>query len=208
MKGLQRILIGAFLALLGASFAAHAQVKRSGPASAMYKCKDAQGRTYYADKLGPECVGGVQELSRQGLRVHRPAPAGASSAETTAAAPVNLDRERRDKALLATYSSEEQIEAAKQRNLALPVQAIKQAESKLERARKELHGLQAQADGYAGQKKQIPASLLEDVRSKEALVARLAEELQRKREHVAGIEQRFEADKQRFRELSLKQAAR
>lgn len=208
MKGLQKILFGAFLVLLCATFAAHAQVKRSGPAAAMYKCKDAQGRTYYADKLGPECVGGVQELSRQGLRVHRPAPAGASGAERTAAAPVSLDRERRDKALLATYSSEEQIEAAKQRNLALPLQAVKQAESKLERVQKELHGLQTQADGYASQKKQIPASLLEDVRAKEAQVARLTEELQKKREHAAGIEQRFEADKQRFRELSLKQAAR
>jgi hypothetical protein len=191
------------VAVPSVGFSAQKQGKKKTPAVSMYKCKDVKGRTYYADKPGPECAGSVQELTRQGMRVNRQTP-GAGTSTSPAVSP---DRQRRDKALLATYSTEEQVEAAKQRSLELPLQAIKQLEAKLERARGDLQALQLQAEGYASQKKQIPAALLDDVRSKQTLVAKLEQELAAKRAHATDIAQRFDADKQRFRELTGKQAA-
>jgi hypothetical protein len=85
---------------------------------------------------------------------------------------------------------------------------VKQLESKLEKARKDLQALQIQADSYASQKKQIPAVLLDDVKAKHGQVAKLEEELTAKRANVAEISQRFDTDKQRFRELTGVQAAR
>jgi hypothetical protein len=142
-------------------------------------------------------------LSKQGVRVNRP-----GSSQTQAGPSAKPERSRRDKALLATYSTEEQIESAKQRNLELPQQAVKQLESKLDKVRKDLQGLQIQADDYASQKKQIPAAVLDDVKAKQGQVAKLEEELAAKRANVAEITQRFDADKQRFRELTGVQAAR
>jgi len=187
-----------------------AQPKRSAPKTAMFKCKDDRGRVYYSDKPSPECgQGEVQQLSRQGLTVETRRTSERSSAQTAAGERgVSPEQRRRDKALLATYSTEGQIEEAKQRNLALPLQALKQAESKLERGQKELGALHRQADSYASQKKQIPTSLIEDVRNKESSVGKLTADADRKRTNVAQIEQRFEADKKRFRELTSQQAAR
>jgi len=183
------------------------QVKKNTPTTSPYKCKDVKGRTYYADKPGPECAGSVQELTSQGLRVNRPTP-GAPNTPSSQKSNADREAQRRDKALLATYSSEEQIEAAKQRNLELPQQAVKQLEAKLERTRKDLQTLQVQADGYASQKKQIPAVLLEDVRVKQGQTAKLENDLAKKRANAADIAQRFDADKQRFRELTSNQASR
>jgi Domain of unknown function (DUF4124) len=188
----------------GPALAAQKQAKgnKTTPTT-MFKCKDAQGRTYYADKPGPECASGVTELSKQGVRVNRP-----GSTQAQAGTQAKPERTRRDKALLSTYSTEEQIESAKQRNLELPQQAVKQMESKLDKVRKDLQGLQMQAESYASQKKQIPAAVLDDVKAKQGQVARLEEELATKRGNVAEISQRFDADKQRFRELTGVQASR
>lgn len=192
----------------GAAFTAQKkQVKKNTSTTSLYKCKDLKGRTYYADKPGPECAGSVQELTSQGLRVNRPAP-GAPNTPSSQKSNADRESQRRDKALLATYSSEEQIEAAKQRNLELPQQAVKQLEAKLERTRKDLQTLQVQADGYASQKKQIPSVLLEDVRVKQGQTAKLENDLAKKRATAAEIAQRFDADKQRFRELTSSQASR
>jgi hypothetical protein len=175
----------------------------------MLKCKDERGKVYYSDKPGPECAQGkVHELSRHGLVIEPRRGAGEAAGRPVAAERVSPEQRRRDKALLATYSTEDQIEEAKQRNLALPLEALKQAEAKLGRARQELSALHGQADGYAGQKKQIPAALIEDVRSKEALVNRLTADTDRKRANAGQIEQRFDADKKRFRELTSQQATR
>ena len=184
------------------------QVKKNTSSTSLYKCKDVKGRTYYADKPGPECAGSVQELTSQGVRVNRPTPDAPDTATTSKKSNADREGQRRDKALLATYSSEEQIEAAKQRNLELPQQAVKQLEAKLERTRKDLQTLQGQADGYASQKKQIPAVLLEDVRVKQGQTAKLENDLAKKRANAADIAQRFDADKQRFRELTSNQASR
>jgi Domain of unknown function (DUF4124) len=199
-----------FLLLVAGLCAAVADASaQNKPATTMYKCKDEKGRTYYSDKYGPECAQGeVQQLSRQGIKVSRANSSSHSAMKSAPSTPVNIEQKRRDKALLATYSSEAQIEDAKERNVALPLQAAKQAEAKLERVQKDLQGLHSQAEGYASQKKQIPAQLIEDVRDKQMQVAKLTVDAERKRSNVKQIEERFDADKKRYRELSLQQAAR
>jgi hypothetical protein len=191
-----------------ASAARPAKSKASAPKVAMYKCKDVKGRVYYADKPSPECVqGNVHQLSRHGIRIE-PKRSSASTPVAAAGGVPSAEQRRRDKALLATYSTESQIDEARQRNLALPLEALKQADGKRDRAHKELSALHSQADGYASQKKQIPGALIDDVRAKEALVAKLTADADKKRANVAQIEQRFDADKKRFRELTSQQASR
>jgi len=211
MSKLQKFEVLAVVAALLAGPAVEAfgaKPTKSAPKTTMFKCKDERGRVYYSDKPGPECAQGkVHQLSRHGLTVEPQRSSEPSSAKPVGER-VGPEQRRRDKALLATYSTEGQIEEAKQRNLALPLQALKQAESRLGRAQQELSALHGQADGYASQKKQIPAVLIEDVRGKEALVGKLSAEVSRKRAHATQIEQRFEAEKKRFRELTSQQATR
>ncbi|MGH8630600.1 MAG: hypothetical protein ACREU7_07530 [Burkholderiales bacterium] len=212
MNKLQKLpVLGLIAALLWvpAVEAYGAKPTKSAPKTTMFKCKDERGRAYYSDKPGPECAQGkVHQLSRHGLTIEPRRGSDQAAGKPAGGERVSPEQRRRDKALLATYSTEGQIEEAKQRNLALPLQALKQTETKLGRAQQELSTLHGQADGYASQKKQIPAVLIEDVRGKEALVKKLSADVGRKRVHTTQIEERFEAERKRFRELTSQQAAR
>jgi hypothetical protein len=176
------------------------------PTMTTFKCKDPKGRTYYSDKYSSDCAQGeVQQLSRHGLKVTKPAARSATPGKPSK--PVDLEQQRRDRALLATYGSEAQIDEARERNLALPAQAAKQADAKFERAQEELQVLHSRAEKHASLKQQLPHALIEEVREKEAQVTKLGVDAQRKRDNVKQIERRFDADKQRYRELSSQQAA-
>jgi flagellar biosynthesis chaperone FliJ len=102
---------------------------------------------------------------------------------------------------MATYTSEEEIDAARERSLSLPMQATKAIESKLDKVNQQLTALKKQADVLATQKKKLPAHLLEDVNVTQMQVSGLEAELAQRKAQSDAVRARFEADKQRFREL-------
>lgn len=173
-----------------------------GATTYMNKCTDAKGRVQYTDNPGEDCAETV-ELSKQGVKIERTEPAGKPGAAVQAA-PTSAEAiavARRDKTLLATYTSESQIEEARARNLEPPVQAVKLGQTHLERARAQLDGLRKQEEQLKQQNKPVPATLNEDLRIKSDQVAHLENELSRKQSRVDEIAARFDADLNRFREL-------
>ncbi len=170
----------------------------------MYKCVDAAGKVYYSDKINPDCGQGT-EFNRQGVEMKKKdaakpgQPAKSEPAATTTKAAI--EQERRDRALMATYTTEQEIDAARDRSLAIPVQGTKAIETKLEKANKQLSELKRQADTLASQKKPLPAHLLEDVSTNQKEIAGLEAELAPRKRQLDAISVKFEADKKRFREL-------
>jgi hypothetical protein len=173
-------------------------------AARMYKCVDTAGKVYYSDKMNPDCAQGT-ELSRQGLVIKKKEaakPVQPSKADPVEATPKNVkEQERRDRALMATYTTEEEIDAARDRSLAIPVEGTKTAESKLEKANRRLSELKQQADALAAQKKPLPTQLLEDVNASQKEIAGLEADLAQRKAQSNAISTRFEAYKKRFREL-------
>ncbi len=168
-----------------------------------YKCVDATGKVYYSDKINPDCGQGV-ELNRQGVVVKKkeiPKPAQPPKADVVALVKTTQEQERRDRALMATYTSEEEIDAARDRSLALRMQGTKSMQSKLDKANQKLSELKQQADMLATQKKPLPAHLLEDVNVSQKDIALLEGELAQRKAQSDSISAKFEADKVRFREL-------
>ena len=170
----------------------------------MYKCVDAAGKAYYSDKQNPDC-GQASELNRQGVVMQKkevPKPGKPSQTDPGQATPKTaLEHERRDRALMATYTTEEEIDAARDRSLAIPVQGTKIIESKLEKTNQQLTELKNQADALAAQKKTLPANLLEDVKASQKQIAALESDLAQRKIQTDSIRTKFESDKQRFREL-------
>jgi hypothetical protein len=169
----------------------------------MYKCIDSAGKVYYSDKLNPDCGQG-SELNRQGVVMPKQqgAKPGKPSGPDSAATPKSAkEQERRDSALMATYTTEEEIDAARDRSLAIPAQGMKSVESKLEKANKQLGELKKQADALAAQKKPLPAHLLEDVNANQKEVSGLEADLAQRKAQLDSIRAKYESDKQRFREL-------
>ena len=171
----------------------------------MYKCVDSRGQIYYSDRFTPEC-GQTQEMNRQGRILKKdettmPGAAAKPAAAGTVKAKESSESQRRDRALTATYTSEEEIDQARDRSLAIPLQAIKTSENRLAKANKQLFDLKTQADRLAGQQKAIPPHLLEEIDVKQKEVSALEAEVQQKKSYADSVRARYEADKLRYREL-------
>jgi hypothetical protein len=111
------------------------------------------------------------------------------------------ERQRRDRALIATYTSEEEIDLARDRSLAIPLQAIKTAENRLAKANSQLFDLKSEANRLAGQEKAIPPYLLEEIDVKLKEIPELEDEFQEKKSYAESVRAKYEADKLRYREL-------
>jgi hypothetical protein len=155
----------------------------SGPVT--YKCVDGRGKIYYSDQFTPEC-GQIQEMNRQG-RVVKKHETAKPAADGTGGAKDSAERQRRDRALMATYTSEEEIEVARDRSLTIPLQAVKTAENRLEKANDQLFDLKSQADRLAGQQKAIPPNLLEEIGVKQKEISALEAELQQKKSYAESV---------------------
>jgi hypothetical protein len=97
-----------FILILAIPIAAHAN----------YRCVGADGKKYYGQAIPPACTGvPVEQLDSAGRVVRRVEPPAASQ-PTRDADPAQLRAEeaaaRRDRALLATYGSEAEIEQARE----------------------------------------------------------------------------------------------
>jgi Domain of unknown function (DUF4124) len=166
----------------------------------MYRCKDKQGRVYYSDRPGMECQGGESdEMSKQGLVLER--PDALRPGETQEQRQARLAQQRQDRALLQTYASEQQIEAAKIRSLETPLLAVKYARKKLAIYTDRLADLRNEEVKYSIDGRNAPLSLIEEIDATLSDIARLEYELESKQRGVERVIDRYEADKERYREL-------
>jgi hypothetical protein len=167
----------------------------------MYKCVDTDGKVYYSDKMNPDCAKAT-EMNRHGITVTKKEVSNsAQPVKTNVPTKSSLELERRDKALLASYTSEQEIDAARDRSLAIPMQGVKTVEAKLEKTTAQLTELKKQADTLASQQKKLPARLLEEVSTSQKELAALEADLTQRKAQADVIRLKFEADKKRFREL-------
>jgi len=166
----------------------------------MYRCKDKNGRVYYSDRPGMECEGGeTDEMTKQGLILER--PDALRPGETQEERQERLAQQRLDRALLQTYSSEQQIEEAKKRSLENPLLAVKYAKKKLAIYTDRLSELRGREVQYSIDGKEPPLSLIEEIDATLSDIARLEYELETKQRSVERVIDRFEADKERYRAL-------
>jgi hypothetical protein len=200
MRLLVRIGLALFLtAFLAPGYAADAH---------MYRCVNANGRVYYSDLPGTECVEGEHDrLTRDGLVLDRPVDEAEKEAAAAKAAAEQqrelLAQKRRDRMLIAIYTSPEQIEDAKQRRLQTPRLSLELSIKKITIYRERLIELKQIEAAHIERKKAIPASVKTDIKAAESDITRLARELESKQTSVDQIVKRFDEDKERYRELTI-----
>ena len=106
-----------------------------------YRCVGKDGKKYYGQSIPPQCVGlPIEQLNAQGLVVKK-IDAQATADERAKKEAEEADRKkretaskeagRRDRALLATYTSEKDIEDARGRALEGNRQQVKEVEGKI-----------------------------------------------------------------------------
>jgi chromosome segregation ATPase len=188
--------------LLAAPLAAEAQ---------SYRCVGTDGKKHYGQTIPQQCVGQVvEELNKQGIVVRRIDPQASAAQRATKQAEEEAkkkedaavkEEQRRAKALLATYTSEKDIELARQRALDDNQKAAKEIEGRVASLKKRHGELKKELEFFQG-KNAPPARLLEDIKSTEIDLKAQEASLAARQKEVERINAKYDDDKKRYIELT------
>ena len=184
-------------------------------AQSTYRCTGNDGKKYYGSAIPMQCVGRpVEQLNAQGLVVRRIDPEGERKAreEQEAAKGKRQEEEaaqreelRRTRALLATYTSERDIEDARKRDLADNEKAVQDVETKIEALKKRRAGYEKELAFYKdGTDKKAkagpPSKLTADLSNVDIDLKAQEDLLQAKKKEVTQINAKYDQDKKRYAE--------
>ena len=178
----------------------------AGAQTRIYTCKDEKGRTLTSDRPLPECQGREgRVLSGQGATVRKieapltPEQIAAREAEEQKRAEEEERRReqlRRDKALLNTYASIDDIESKRQRALAQVEREARESERRISLLERQAAENRAESDFY--RKKPMPGVLKRRIDENEAALRAEQILLTSKKDEVAQVNTKFDEDKKRY----------
>ncbi len=178
----------------------------------MYKCVDARGKVYYTQVPPPECLGrDTQELDKSGTPMRKSQTPAALTPEQQRAREAELKKKieaeerakeerRKNTALLNTYSSEKDIDDARERALKEAQAAIADTEKRIAEAQKRKKELESEKEFYV--KKPMPVKLKQDITNNEIDIKNQTELLDAKKKEISVINAKYDRDKRRYVELT------
>jgi len=192
------VLLAAALALLPA-----------GAWAQLFVCKTPSGKTLTGDVPPADCKNvEIRELNRDGSvrRVIEPPLTDEQKRkrEEEEKKRKELEREareqnRKDRALLETYASEEEIDASRDRTLANQQVLIERANEQLKQIRADRKHLEDETEFYV--KRKMPERLKRALEDNDTLQQQQLRTMELIREDMERINERYDAELQRFREL-------
>lgn len=182
-------------------------------AAKMYKWVDDKGTTHYGETIPPEYAHKDRsELGKSGRVIEKKevlTPEERRAREQAdikkrADDEVALERKRRDKALISTYSNEQEIDLARNRNLQQIEARINSINSQLKTANNNLLAFQKEAETLTKAGKKIHPSLQEDLKESQSRLTLLQQDMEKAKVEKAALDARYDADKARYKELTGK----
>jgi hypothetical protein len=168
---------------------------------------------HYTDKMPPEQAGkAATVLDKQGQPVKRieAEPTAeqrkamdAAEEEKRGAAKAQEERARKDRALMLSYTNEDEIDGAKKRAVSTiegQIQAAEAYNADLKKRKADL----AKRKAALGDKP-VPPGLERDLNNVDVELARQATLLDQKREEIVTVSAKYDADKQRWRDIKSDQ---
>jgi hypothetical protein len=198
-------------ALIGAPLVALAQPKIDGVMT--YRCTGKDGKKYYGSSIPDACVGKpVEIINKQGLVVRRIDPEGdekakqekeAEAARKLAEENANKEAQRRTRALLATYTSEKDIEDSRARDLRNHEKGVLEVQKRIDDIRKRQAQFQRELDLFKTSGKGEPPARLKDEINNAAIDLKAQQTLlDAKKKEAVAINARYDEDKRRFKEAT------
>lgn len=192
--GKAKILGAAIILLTAYSISAEAK---------LYKWVDDKGETHYDEVVPPEYAhkNQVQFNDKGGEIKQKEAPKKATG-KSAIADQATIDQQRRDKALVNTYSNEKEIDLARDRNLQQVEARINGIQLLQQSAQGSLDDYRKEAADTEKAGRKIPFSLRSDIAGSEGRIVKLKQDLAAAQAKEAAVRASFEADKVRYRELT------
>lgn len=183
----------------------------------LYKWVDDRGVTHYGETIPPEyadkdnvqfsdkgsVIKKTEKVSAEAKRA-KAEQAAKKRAEEKAA----FEQKRRDNMLLSTFSNENEIDLARDRNLQQVEAVINSIQLLHKSAVKSLESFHQEVAERTKAGKKIPESLRVDINETEAQVKKLQNDLTKALEKSAAVRASYEADKARYRELTSQTSAK
>lgn len=169
----------------------------------LFKWVDNNGTTHYGETIPPEYANKDAVKLEKG-RIEKREDKNATqkaAVKDPAAEKARIEAERHDNALINTYSSEKEIDLARDRNLQQVEARTGSYTTLLKSAQENQVALQKEAEGLTKQGRKIPKSLEEDLDEAKARIAKLQGDLDNSLKENEAVKARYEADKVRYREL-------
>ncbi len=174
-----------------------------------YKWVDEKGRTQYTDHLPAEAAKrGNVELNQQGLpkKITEPAPTPEQrkiieekQEQQEQADKVAARQRNQENALLSSYTSENDIDLARRRNLALVGATILSAEARIKALQRRVAAIEKEKLFY--EKKPVPEKLKRELANVTAEIPKQHALIAQKNEDALSVNSRYEEQKLKFREL-------
>lgn len=180
-------------------------------AGKLYKWVDENGVTQYSTTMPAEHKDRKSvELDSKG-RVRKENTAAITQAELKAIEDAKAqkamdekkaaEQARKDNALKNTYTSESEIDAARERALAGVKQVIDSYDPRIKSAKSRYDALKQQVDAMTAKGKPVNEMLKSDMSAAQREIGQLESEVKAKQAEVVRLQEKYDADKQRYREL-------
>ena len=177
----------------------------------LYKWVDEKGVTHYGETIPPEYADKDNvQFSDKGTVIKKTEKISPgerrANAELTAKKRAEdkaaFEQRRKDNMLLNTFSSENEIDLARDRNLQQVDAVINSIQLLHKSAVKSLESYHQEVDERTKAGKKIPQSLQADITETESQVKKLQHDLTKALAKSAAVRASYEADKVRYRELT------
>lgn len=183
--------------------------------AATYKWVDDKGVVHYTDKMPPDAVDKASvELSKEGVPLKRtekaltPEQRRAIEQEQARQRLIAKQQEeiaRRDRALVSSYTSEAEIDLARKRALQTIESVVQSALSYSDQLNKRKVEAEAKKVEFKG--KPVVSTLEAELEGIEAELVRQSEFIAQKKKEAAVVSAKYDADRQRWRELVAAKSA-
>lgn len=178
-----------------------------------YRCVGADGKRYYGSTIPQECFQRpVEQLNAQGFVVKRIDPIlaekerqakQAADAKKKDEETASRENARRSQALLATYTSEKDIDEARSRALADNARTTRETQERIDAIRKRQSGYEKEAAAHKG-KDELPVKLRDDMKQAQDELAAQETLLEAKKREAEHINARYDDDKKRYVQITGK----
>jgi DNA repair exonuclease SbcCD ATPase subunit len=163
------------------------------------KWTDEKGVVHYGDVLPTKAVGRSNaELNQSGIVVKKNQEYSSKNQEESL---VNTEQVRKDSALLASYSSIQEIDLALKRNLSSEENFLTGLMQSFEDTQTVLNKKRALKEKLQSNQQVVPSYLDDEIQANQKRIGYLDAEIKRKKQAIVEITQRFNNYKVRYAEL-------
>jgi len=199
--------MGRFLGWISVVVLAAAPLLSQAQKALTYRCAGPDGKRYYGSAIPMQCAGRLVEvLNDRGMVVKRIDPeaeeraraAKAELAKNPEISAAQRDEERRNRALLATYTSIKEIEDARERALRENATQANRFEQRIKELQQRRARYEKELETYKKNGKGSSQMITDNIKNVDLEIAAQAELLNTKRSEIPNINAKFDEDKKRY----------